>query len=89
MRCKDRDLLREGTDRKYSVRMAAWRKLSSCMLRRVVWYVLTDVSENLRPTASIIALMMSAVTSFVTSDNIYQTTRRNIPEDTHVHTRRQ
>jgi hypothetical protein len=44
---------------------------------------LTDVSEVL--TASIIiALMMEAVGTSETS-NFYQITRRNIPEDIHLH----
>jgi hypothetical protein len=41
------------------------------MLRRVVWYILTDVSEVLH--ASIIRAMIA------------QTIRRNIPEDSHLH----
>jgi hypothetical protein len=35
-----------------------------------------------------IALMMEAVSSSHTSVNFYQTTRRNITEDSHLHTRR-
>jgi hypothetical protein len=34
------------------------------------------------------ALMMETVSSSETWANIYQTTRRNIPEDSHLHTRR-
>jgi hypothetical protein len=33
----------------------------------------------------IIALLMEAVSSSETSVNIYQTTRHNIPEDSHLH----
>jgi hypothetical protein len=56
------------------------------MLRRAVWWKFTDVSEML--AASIIrALMAEAVSTSETSFSIYQTTRRNIPEDTHLHTR--
>jgi hypothetical protein len=55
------------------------------MLRRVVWWTLTDVTEVL---SSIIALMMDAVSIFEMSINIYQTTRCNIPEDSCLHTRR-
>jgi hypothetical protein len=33
-------------------------------------------------------MMMEAVSRFETSVNFYQTTRRNIPEDSHLHTRR-
>jgi hypothetical protein len=35
-----------------------------------------------------IALMMEAVSTSETLVNFYQTTRRNIPEDSHLHTRR-
>jgi hypothetical protein len=35
-----------------------------------------------------IALMMEAVSSSEMLVSIYQTTRRNIPEDSHLHTRR-
>jgi hypothetical protein len=55
------------------------------MLHRVVWLVLTVVSEELSVS---IALMMEAVSSSETSVNIYQTTRRDFPEDSHLHTRR-
>jgi hypothetical protein len=34
--------------------------------------------------ASIIALMMEAASTFETSVNFYQTTRRNNPEDSHL-----
>jgi hypothetical protein len=34
------------------------------------------------------ALMMEAVSTSETSANVYQTTRRNNPEDSHLHTRR-
>jgi hypothetical protein len=34
------------------------------------------------------ALMMQAVSTSETSANFYQTTRRNILEDSHLHTRR-
>jgi hypothetical protein len=40
----------------------------------------TDISEEL------ITLMMESVSSSETSVNIYQTTRLNIPEDSHAHT---
>jgi hypothetical protein len=32
--------------------------------------------------------MMEAVSTYETSVNFYQTTRRNIPEESHFHTRR-
>jgi hypothetical protein len=35
-----------------------------------------------------IALMMEAASTFEMSVNFYQTTRRNIPDDSHLHTRR-
>jgi hypothetical protein len=35
-----------------------------------------------------IALMMKAASTYETSVNFYQTTRRNNPEDSHFHTRR-
>lgn len=59
------------------------------MLRLVVWCELTDVSEVL--AASIYratALMTEVVTSSETSINFYQTTWRNMPEDSHIHARR-
>jgi hypothetical protein len=56
------------------------------MLRRVVWWKFTDFSEVL--TVSIRALTMDAASTFETSVNFYQTTWRNIPEDSHLHTRR-
>jgi hypothetical protein len=36
----------------------------------------------------LIILMMEAACTFETSVNFYQTTRRNNPEDRHLHTRR-
>jgi hypothetical protein len=36
----------------------------------------------------LVALMMESASTSKTSVNFYQTTRRNIPEDIHVHTRR-
>jgi hypothetical protein len=58
------------------------------MLRRVVSYKFTDVSETL--TASIIiAPMMEAASTPETSESYHETTRRNIPEYGHdLHTRR-
>jgi hypothetical protein len=56
------------------------------MLCRVIWQKLTYDSEVL--TASIIraiALMMEAVRTSETSVSFYQTARRNIPEDSHLH----
>jgi hypothetical protein len=35
-----------------------------------------------------VALMMEATRTSETSGNVYQTTRRNIPEDSHLHTSR-
>jgi hypothetical protein len=70
--------------------------LSSGMLRRVVWWKFTDISEVLSASIfraisiirALIALQMEAVSTSETSVNFYQTTRRNIPEDSHLHTRR-
>jgi len=59
--------------------------ISSGMLRRVSWYKLSDVSEML---IAIIRLMMEETSTTETSISFYQTTRRNIPEDSHLHTRR-
>jgi hypothetical protein len=50
------------------------------MLCRVVWQTFTDVSEVL------VAAIIRAITS-ETSVNFYQTTRRNIPEVSNLHTR--
>jgi hypothetical protein len=47
------------------------------LLRCVVWYKLTNVSEVLT------ALMMEAVSISETSVHFYQTTQHNIPEDSH------
>jgi hypothetical protein len=41
-----------------------------------------------RHTASIIREMVMAVSTSEMSVNFYQTTRRNIPEDSHLHTHR-
>jgi hypothetical protein len=38
--------------------------------------------------SNIIALMMEAASTPETSVSFYQTTRRNNPEDSHLHTRR-
>jgi hypothetical protein len=51
------------------------------MLRRVVWQKFTDVTEML--TASFLRAMShtEAASNFETTLNLYQTTRRSIPED--------
>jgi hypothetical protein len=47
------------------------------------------VSEVLAASIiSAIALMMETASTSETPVNIYQNTRRNIPEDSHLHTRR-
>jgi hypothetical protein len=51
------------------------KRLSPGLSRRVVWYKYTDVSDV--PAASIIGVMIK----------VYQTTRRNISEDSHLHNR--
>jgi hypothetical protein len=56
------------------------------MLHHVSWQILTDVSEEL--TAFIIrhiTLMKDAVRSSETSVNVYQATRCNIPEHSHIY----
>jgi hypothetical protein len=55
-------------------------------VRRVVTLKLTDVSEM--RTSSIIALMMEAVRTSETSVSFNVSTRRYIPEDSKLHTRR-
>jgi hypothetical protein len=57
------------------------------MLRFVVWYKFADVSEVLAASI-IIALMMEVARASETSVNFYQSTKRNIPEDGYLHTRR-
>jgi hypothetical protein len=44
--------------------------------------------QAMRGMRTIIALMMEAVSTSETTVNFYQTTRCNIPEDSHLHTRR-
>jgi hypothetical protein len=58
------------------------------MLRHVVRYKITDVSEVLAASIITTGLMMEAASTSETSGNFYQTTRRNNPEDSHLHTRR-
>jgi hypothetical protein len=52
--------------------------LSSEMLHRVAWQILTSISEH---------IMMEAVRTSEMSFNIYQTTGCNIPRDSHLHGR--
>jgi hypothetical protein len=52
------------------------------LLRLVVWYKFTDVSEVL--DASIIALMLEAANTSEISAAFYKTTTRNNPEDSHL-----
>jgi hypothetical protein len=59
---------------------------SSELLRRVVSWKFTNVSEVL--AASIIALVMEAARTSETLVNVYQTTRRYNPDDSHLHTHR-
>jgi hypothetical protein len=56
-------------------RWRVWRWLSSGMLRRVIWQILTDVSEV------ITAFIMRTISKTV---SVYHTTRRNIPEHSHI-----
>jgi hypothetical protein len=57
------------------------------MLRRVVSYKLTDVSEVITTPnfKAIIALMMEAVSFCETSVSFYENTRRYVPEDSHLY----
>jgi mannose-6-phosphate isomerase class I len=57
-------------------------------LNRVVWQKFTDVSEVLAASI-IIGLIMEAASASDTSVNFYQTTWRNNPEDSHLHTTQQ
>jgi hypothetical protein len=50
--------------------------------------MVTDVSEVLVAASKAIALMMEAASTSETSVNFCQTTRRNNPEVSHLHTRR-
>jgi hypothetical protein len=59
--------------------------LSSGLLRRVVWWKFTDVSEVL--AASVIQHSPVDKGTSETSVNFYQTTRRNNPEDSHKDSR--
>jgi hypothetical protein len=56
---------------------------SSGMLRRVVWQKLTDISEDFRGAIT----LMDTVSTSETLVTLYQTTRRNIPQDRHLHIR--
>jgi hypothetical protein len=49
---------------------------------------LTDVLEFHTAFIIILALTMEAESTSETLISFYQTTRRNIPEDSHLHTRR-
>jgi hypothetical protein len=54
------------------------------MLRRLVWQKYTDISEVL---AASITLMMETVSTSETYVNLYQATRRDIPNDSQLHIR--
>jgi hypothetical protein len=76
-------------DDKLSTIIELGEDVSSGMLRRIPWWELTDISEVL--TASIIRvgrymLMMESESNFETAIN--RTTRCNILENGHLHTRR-
>jgi hypothetical protein len=51
------------------------------MLHHVVWYILTNISEEVLGDT----LMTEAVNTSEKSVYIYQTTWCNIPEDIHLH----
>jgi hypothetical protein len=46
---------------------------------------LVYIDRRFRGAYCLVALMMEAVNTSETSVSIYQTTRRNIPEDSHLH----
>jgi hypothetical protein len=54
------------------------------MLNCVSRWILTSIIETLT-LPMIVALMMETVSTSETSVYIYQTTERNIPEDSHLH----
>jgi hypothetical protein len=61
------------------------------LLRRVVWKKFSVVSEMLATsivTDNLTSLMMEAASISETTVNFFQTTRRNNPEDSHLHIRR-
>jgi hypothetical protein len=59
------------------------------VLRCVVWQKFTDVSEVFAASnITAIALVMEAASISETPADFYQTTRRIIPEDSHLHIRR-
>jgi hypothetical protein len=53
------------------------------LLRPVVWWKFSDVSEVL--AATVIALMVEAASTSETSVKFYQTTGCNNPEDSHLY----
>jgi hypothetical protein len=53
-------------------------------LKMIVFWDVAPCNLGLCPDA----LMMEAVSTSETSVSLYQPTRRNIPEDSHLHTRR-
>jgi hypothetical protein len=69
-----------------------WDHLNSVLKMAIFWGVaqcslkFTDVTEVL--DASIITLMMKAARTSETSVKFHQTTLRNNPQDSHLHTRR-
>jgi hypothetical protein len=46
-----------------------------------------EIDRRFRGTNSLIALMMEAMSTSETSASFYETTWRNIPEDSNLHTR--
>jgi hypothetical protein len=72
----NQNYLRQTT---YSIKMTVFWDVAPCSL--------AEVYSLFRGVFDEIALMMEAVRTSETSANFYQTTRRNIPEDSHLHTR--
>jgi hypothetical protein len=53
----------------------------------LLWFDLANTSKQVSEVLTI-ALMMEAASTSETSVNFYQTTRRNNPKDSHLHTLR-
>jgi hypothetical protein len=76
-----------------SITQVRFRVLTAASMKMTVfWDVATcslvEVYRRFRGAYCDIALMMEAESTSETSVNFYQTTRRNNPEDSHLHTHR-
>jgi hypothetical protein len=80
------------------MKMAVFWVLTALSMKMAVFWVLAPCSLAeiyrrfrgawLPASSGLIALMIEAVNTSETSVNFYQTTRRNNPEDSHLHTQR-